>query len=257
MAARLTLIKKIVHEDIVNVNQLIINTLFGDFIPEPYDPNKIYNKGDIITEINENGSYRLLVANKDEITGPFNIDEWSEISFSNLLKDSSILTQHTASIKTVQEGIADDLSSVIYNLAGLLDAPMDFNQIYRENFKLNSNVKLNYGIYEPGYITSNNGILDYQLANYKEIAFTPTKFKLKHHIEITGDVTMNCTITFNALDDEPFWFDASDAMLDGSFFEIPEFEKQEEIPYAMNIKIKCNCDSNSSIKISDLMVVFI
>ena len=38
---------------------------------------------------------------------------------------------------------------------------------------------------------------------------------------------------------------------------IPEFKKQDEIPYALNFRIKCNCNPGSNITISDFMVVFI
>jgi hypothetical protein len=76
-------------------------------------------------------------------------------------------------------------------------------------------------------------------------------------MELVGTVGMECEITFNGLDDIPFWFNANEAILNGSFFDIPEFDKQDEIPYALNFRIKCSCVSNSSIKISDFMVVFI
>ena len=35
MAAKLTFIKKLVREEVVNTNQLIINSLFGNMLPDP------------------------------------------------------------------------------------------------------------------------------------------------------------------------------------------------------------------------------
>ena len=243
-------------EEVVNTNQLIINSLFGNMLPDPYDENKVYNKGDVIVRLKDDGNYELLVCDKNNVTGPFNEDNWSPISFTDLFKDSSVILQNNTSIKNIQEGMADDLATLVYNLAGILDNKMEFNQIYRENFRNLDNINLINGNFEMGFVESNN-ILEFQMNEPKEIQFKPIKVKLKHFIEIIGTVGIECDITFNALDNDPFWFNINDAIMDGSFFDIPEFEKEDNIQYAMNIRIKCNCEENSSIKISDLMVVFI
>jgi hypothetical protein len=77
-------------------------------------------------------------------------------------------------------------------------------------------------------------------------------------IEMSGLPTLGCRITFNALDAEPYWFDANDSISSADFFKIPldAFVKEEGVAYAMNIRIFGSCDSLSSLKISDLMVVF-
>ena len=255
--AKLTFVKKVVNEEVINSYNLILNVLFGGKIPEIYDENKVYNKGDVIIRINEEGMYELLVCTKDNITGPFNEDYWSPISFTDMFKDSSVITQNNTTIKNIQEGMADDLATLVYNLAGLLDNDMDFNQIFRENFKNDDNLNILNGTHEIGYLTSDENGLDFMLFEPKGLTLQPKKFKLKHYMEIVGTVGVECQLTFNGLDDEPFWFNANDAILNGSFFDIPEFEKQDDIPYALNFRIKCNCNSNSSIKISDFMVVFI
>lgn len=261
MSAKLNLVKKLIVEDTININQLILSTLFGNVLPELYDENKVYNKGDIVIVVDENGKYKLVTILKDGTTGPYNPDNWSNISFTDIFKDdsssSSIITQNNTAIKTVQEGMADDLATLVYNLAGLLDNDMEFNQIFRENFKNIDNINLINGQHNIGSLESKNNILEFQLNEAKAIDSIPSKFKLKHYIEMVGVVGIECNLTFNGLDDEPFWFNANDAILDGSFFEIPEFEKEENIPYALNINIKCNCEANSSVKISDIMVVFI
>lgn len=256
MAAKLTFIKKLVREEVVNTNQLIINSIFGSVLPEIYDENKVYNKGDVVIKVKEDGTYELIVVGKDGVTGPFNDEDWSSISFTDIFKDSSVIMQNNTTIINMQEGMADDLATLVYNLAGILDNKMEFNQIYRENFRNLDNINLINGNFEMGFVESNN-ILEFQMNEPKEIQFKPIKVKLKHFIEIIGTVGIECNITFNALDNNPFWFNINDAIMDGSFFDIPEFEKEDNIQYAMNIRIKCNCEENSSIKISDLMVVFI
>lgn len=261
MSAKLNLVKKLIVEDTVNINQLILSTLFGNVLPELYDENKVYNKGDMVIIVDENGKYQLVTIVKDGTTGPYNPDNSSNISFTDIFKDdsssSSIISQNNIAIKTVQEGMADDLATLVYSLAGLLDNDMEFNQIFRENFKNVDNINLINGQHNIGSLESKNNILEFQLNEAKAMDIIPSKFKLKHYIEMVGVVGIECRLTFNGLDDKPFWFNANDAILDGSFFEIPEFEKEENVPYALNINIKCNCEINSSVKISDIMVVFI
>ena len=257
MAVKFNLVKKLVREDSVNINQLIISTLFGSLLPEIYDEDKVYNKGDSVIIIDENGKYKLVTITKDNVSGPYDPDIWHDVSFTDIFKDSSIITQNNTIIKNSQEGMADDLATLVFNLAGLLDNDMEFNQIFRENFKNNDNLNIINGQYNMGSIESKNNILEFQLNEAKAMDIIPSKFKLKHYIEMIGVAGIECKLTFNGLDNEPFWFNANDAILDGSFFEIPEFEKEENIPYALNINIKCNCEINSSVKISDIMVVFI
>lgn len=256
MAAKLTFIKKLVREEVINTNQLIINSVFGNVLPEQYDENKEYSKGDVIIRVTEDGKYELLVVSKDKVSGSFNESNWSSISFTDMFKDSSVIVQNNTVIKNAQEGTADDLATLVYNLAGLLDNNMEFSQLYRENFKTLDNINLISGYFEMGYIESND-TLEFELFNPKILQSKPERFKLKHYIEMLGTVIVECAVTFNALDNNPYWINANDAITNGSFFNIPEFVKEENKPYALNIKIKCDCKYNSNIKISDLMVVFI
>ena len=257
MAVKFNLVKKLIREDSVNVNQLIISTLFGNILPELYDENKVYNKGDVVIVTDENGKYKLVTIMKDNVTGPYNPEEWFEVSFTDIFKDSSVITQNNTTIKNVQEGMADDIATLVFNLAGLLDNDMEFNQLFRENFKNDDNLNVISGQYNMGSIESVDGVLEFQLNEAKAIDTIPSKFKLKHYMEILGVVNIECKLTFNGLDENPLWFDANDAILDGSFFDIPEFEKEENIPYALNINIKCEGSVDSVLKISDIMVVFI
>ena len=180
MSAKLNLVKKLIVEDTVNINQLILSTLFGNVLPELYDENKVYNKGDIVIVVDENGKYKLVTILKDGTTGPYNPDNWSNISFTDIFKDnsntSSLITQNNAVIKTVQEGMADDLATLVYNLAGLLDNDMEFNQIFRENFKNIDNINLINGQHNIGSLESKNNILEFQLNEAKAIDSIPSKF---------------------------------------------------------------------------------
>ena len=257
MAAKLTFVKKILDDEVVNSYMLILNAVFGDKLPGSYDPTKIYNKGDVILRLID-GRYELLVCIKNNVTGEFNPDYWKKVSFTELFKDGTLIDQNNIVINSKQEGMLDDLATVIFNLAGLLDNQLDLNYIFRENFKTPDRLSIITGNHEPGSLNAIAGSgLNFKLKNPMELKTPPKKFKIKHIIEITGLPSLNCEITFNALDSSPYWFSANDAILNASFFEIPEFQKDEDIPYAMNIRIYGSCNSSSSLKISDLMVMFI
>lgn len=255
MAAKLSLVKKLIRDDSVNVNYLILSALFGNNFPQLYDPNKVYNKGDSILFINDKGEYEILICMKDGATGPFYNDLWQQNSFTTIFKEESVINQVSGSFADKQEAIADDVATLVYNLAGLVDANK-FNLIFRENFKNQDNISIINGEFDAGSIKSDSSDkLEFTLANPYEISLVDlVKFKLKHYITISGVVNLEGQMTFNALDSNPFWFNINEAILDGSFFEIPEFTKEENIPYALNIRIK---GSGGSVSISDLMVVFI
>ena len=256
--AKLTFVKRIVNEKVINRFNLVLNVLFGGKLPEIYNENNVYNKGDIVI-ITEDGKYKLAVVNRDNVTGPHNPDFTDEIIFTELFKDSTILTQNDITLQTRQQATSDDLATLVYELAGLLDNRLNLNLLYRENFKTSEFLNITTGLHVPGYIKAIQGTgIDFQLNEPVELKIKPTMYKLKHMIELLGIPTLGCEITFNALDTEPYWFSANDALLSADFFEIPlnQFIKEEDKPYAMNIRIFGDCDIESSIEISDLMVVY-
>lgn len=174
------------------------------------------------------------------------------------LESGKTLRQINSEINDKQEGLLDDLATVVYNLAGLLDNRLELNHIYRENFKDESNLSITSGTFEQGSIKSaNNESIDFQLKQPKELRLQPEKLKLSHMIKYTGNPNLSCQITFNALDTNPVWFDVNEALLSSSFFDIPKISKEEGKPYALNIRIQGLCDNSSTIEISDLMVLFI
>lgn len=174
------------------------------------------------------------------------------------LETGRTLRQVNAEINDKQEGLLDDLATVIYNLAGLIDTKINLNQIYRENFKDQKNLSITSGQFEQGCVKCLSGEnLMFSLKQPKELKFKPEKFKLRHIIKYTGTLNLKVDITFNALDNNPTWFNANNAITTDKFFEISEFEKEEGKPYAMNIKFTGSCDFDSSLEISDVMVMTI
>jgi hypothetical protein len=256
--AKLTLVKRIVNEEVINSFNLIMNILFGGKVPEIYDENKIYNKGDCVIIV-EDGKHKIVVVNIDNVTGPFNPDFFDDIVFTDLFKDSTILTQNDATLQTKQQAVANDISTLLFELAGIVDNRLELNTMYRENFRNADFINIINGLHVPGHLQSipGNG-LDFELKEPVILKINPTSFKIKHIIEMMGVPTLGCNITFNALDSEPYWFSANEAMLSADFFEIPldKFIKEEDKPFALNIKIFGSCDENSSLKVSDLMVVY-
>ena len=230
--AKLTLIKKIVNKDVVNSSNLIMNVLFGGKVPEIYDENKVYNKGDVVL-IEKDGVYQVVTITKDGVTGPFDPEFAEEVVFTDLFKDSSILTQNNTEIQTRQEALSDDLATLVQELAGLIDSRLNLKVLYRENFKDIDNLTLRVGMHVPGSVQTIPNIgLEFELKQPVQLSTEPKTFKLKHFIEIVGLPEIVCEITFNALDKNPYWFNANDAILSADFFEIPveEMQKEKDIP---------------------------
>lgn len=257
--AKLTLIKKIVNKDVVNSTNLIMNILFGGKVPEIYDENKVYNKGDIVL-IEKDGVYQVVTITKDGVTGPFNPEFAEEIVITDLFKDSSLLTQNNTEIQTRQEAISDDLATLVQELAGLIDDRLNLKVLYRENFKDSEGINILQGLHVPGSVQSISNLgLNFSLKEPVQLITKPRSFKLKHYMEIIGLPSIQCRITFNALDAEPYWFYANEAILSGDYFKIPveEMNKETDTPFALNIEINAECTGEDSIKLSDLMVVFV
>ena len=257
--AKLTLIKKIVNKDVVNSSNLIMNVLFGGKVPEIYNENKVYNKGDVVL-IEKDGVYQVVTITKDSVTGPFNPEFTEEVVFTELFKDSSVLTQNNTEIQTRQEAISDDLATLVQELAGLIDNRLNLKVLYRENFKDSGGINFIQGLHVPGSVQSISNLgLNFSLKEPVQLITKPNSFKLKHHMEIIGLPSIQCRITFNALDAKPYWFYANEAILSGDYFKIPveEMYKEKDTPFALNIEINAECTGEDSIKLSDLMVVFV
>ena len=101
MSAKLTLVKRIVdrNEEVVNSYNLILSALFGNKLPELYDPNKTYVKGD---------------SKEDGLTGPFNDEMWTKIAFTELFKEGSALSIDFTKAIQVSEIQPEDKDNVIW-----------------------------------------------------------------------------------------------------------------------------------------------
>lgn len=257
--AKLTLVKKLANADVVNSFNLIMNILFGGKTPEIYDENKVYNKGDVVI-VQQDGIYKVVTITKDAVTGTWNPDNAQEIVFTEMFKDSSILLQNNTQIHSKQEAVSDDIATLLYELAGLVDNNLSLNTLYRENFRTSEHIKIVAGMHVPGSIQALPGHgIEFKLAEPVPLRIEPNTFKIKHFIKLSGVPTLGCKLTFNALDTKPYWFNVNDALLSSDFMEIPksEFEKEKDIPYALDIRVIGDCPSGSSLVISDFMVVFI
>jgi hypothetical protein len=96
--AKLTFVKKVVNEDVINSYNLILNVLFGGKIPEIYDENKVYNKGDVVI-IQQDGIFKVVTITKDGVTGPLDSDNFADVVITDIYKDSSIITQKRRLVK--------------------------------------------------------------------------------------------------------------------------------------------------------------
>ena len=91
MANRLKFIKALNDPDVINIQQLYFNFIFGDKIPDMYDETKIYNAGDIILRLNENNVYEIYSCTTDGTTGPFNINYWQKVSLTEIIKNGDLI----------------------------------------------------------------------------------------------------------------------------------------------------------------------
>lgn len=93
MAVKLTHLKSITNDGVLNTYQLILDSLFGGKLPEPYNPNLTYKKGDSILVQQEDGTYKLQVVKKDEgtTTGSYKPGDWTDAFFTGLFKEGSAL----------------------------------------------------------------------------------------------------------------------------------------------------------------------
>lgn len=78
---------KVIPNENVTLLELLSTYVFGDMSIQKYDPNKIYNKGDLIAYINPiTNRVEILQCLFDNVTGPFERDKWSEsISLKNVI----------------------------------------------------------------------------------------------------------------------------------------------------------------------------
>lgn len=92
MAVKLKHLKNISSPEVLNTYQLLLDSIFGSNLPEVYDSNKTYIKGDATIIKNENGSYILQIVTQDGGTsGTYKPEHWTSVYFTDLFKEGSAL----------------------------------------------------------------------------------------------------------------------------------------------------------------------
>jgi len=81
--AQLLFSNKNERESLLN---LLKTYLFGNGDVEKYDPNKVYNAGDVVYIVDElTGKITIIQAPTDGITGPYNPDDWDVKDIDNAI----------------------------------------------------------------------------------------------------------------------------------------------------------------------------
>lgn len=136
MASRSTFLYDLKDEikDNINIDNIISSVVVGeaDNILGWYDPDKIYNIGDIIPHITEDGKLVMLICKENGVTGEFDISKWDRYDLISEMKkmyDYYIIQapvrpkEHRLNkvwLQVKSESLADidwneDLAIVIYN----------------------------------------------------------------------------------------------------------------------------------------------
>ena len=197
-----------------------------------------------------NGNYVLIL--------PVNTVEEVFISLETGERLSDVLKKIITKVDDARLSTIEDLSSTINKMSGLIDDTLTLNHIYRNNFKTKDNLDISSGTYSSGSIKISQGqSMDFRLKNPIELNFTPTEFKVTEIAKYLGSPNISCLITFNALDSSPQWYDCTDVLTTGLFAKVPAIPNKEvDKKYAINIRIRCTCDSSSTFEIMDLSVLY-
>lgn len=199
----------------------------------------------------KNGEYTLVLPN-NTIEDVF-VSLKSKVTLKEVLKDM------VEDIDDARLTLTEDLAAVVNSLAGLIDTRLPLNHIYRENFKTKDNVSITHGTYTGGGIkASQEQNMDFKLKNPIELKKIPEKFKITQMSKYVGSPQLTFLITFNAKDSQPQWFDCTASVTSGLFTVVPEIpNKEAEKPYALDFRVRCNCNDSSTFEIIDFMVLHV
>lgn len=199
----------------------------------------------------EDGNYVLIL--------PVNTIEEVFINLETGERLSDVLNNLITKVDDARLSTIEDLSSTINKMSGLIDDRLTLNHIYRDNFKTNDNLNISSGNYSSGSIKISQGqSMDFKLKNPIKLNFTPTEFKVTQISKYLGAPNISCLITFNALDSTPQWYDCTDVLTTGLFAKVPSIpNKEADKKYAINVRIRCTCDSSSTFEIMDLSILYV
>jgi len=110
MASTLKPIKQL-KQNSANISDILKSFVFGDTDIKEYNPNTIYMKGNLIIKLNEiTGKYEVLHCKTDNITGIFNINNWS-ITIVNDIVIQDIINNNLIKLSETEP---DDINNQIW-----------------------------------------------------------------------------------------------------------------------------------------------
>lgn len=197
------------------------------------------------------GEYTLVL--------PVNTIEDVFVSLQSGVRLSELLQDIIEDVDDTKLTLVEDMSTVINNLAGLIDSRLPLNHLYRENFKTTENIAITNGTFTQGSIkASQNQQLDFKLKTPIEVAKLPEKFKITQMSKYIGSPQLTFLITFNAKDSSPAWFDCTATVTSGLFTNVPSIPNKEPgKPYAMDFRVRCTCNASSTFEIMDFSLLHV
>lgn len=173
------------------------------------------------------------------------------------LQSGETLTDRLINLNNRSMGILQDMSTLVLRLSHILGSDLTLNNIYREDFATDNHIILQEGVFAPGSISNNGSGISFQL---KEGIVTPIKPILVTIQDIktiiASEDNVVVTITANALDSEPTWFDCTENYVSGRDITIPiDYNKEPEVPWCINVKFQFIYEGELSI--SDLVIAHI
>lgn len=198
-----------------------------------------------------NGEYTLVL--------PINTVEDVFVSLKSGVRLSALLQDIIEDVDDTKLTLVEDMSTVINNLAGLIDSRLPLNHLYRENLKTSEHVSITEGTFTQGSIkATQDEKVDFKLKSPIELNYLPEKFKLTQMSKYVGNPEITYLITFNANDTKPAWYDCTASVASGLFTNVPKIENKEpNKPYAINLRVKAACDSSSTYEIMEFSILHV
>lgn len=114
-----------------------------------YDPDNVYNTGDRIVIVDEEGKIIILESSKNGITGPFDRDDWIEVDSIINNVDISNNPNGSQGVNSITRSLLEDTLTLVHqNDLGLPDS----NNIFRIEFHTTSQIDLIDGLATYGKI---------------------------------------------------------------------------------------------------------
>lgn len=167
------------------------------------------------------------------------------------------LTDRLIHLNNRSMGILQDLSTLVLRLSHILGSDLTLNNIYREDFATDENILVQEGVFNPGSISNNGSGITFQLKRGIVSSLKPILVTIKDIKSIIATLdNVVVTMTVNALDTDPLWFDCTEQYINGTDITIPiEYQKEADTPWCINVKFQFIDEGEMSI--SDLVIAHI